>query len=215
MTDYIGWTIGWHLIATFARGFALLSIALASFIFASAPASACAGPHCDPNWAFQMEMQRRRDQEHHEMVVWESHRRQMEGYGSQQSGSSSGPVPPPPSEPPRYVPPPPPKGWQSRFTGFVTFKIGQDEDQDPSRFRYDYAIAMNYGSAEEAKAAATNLCRERCCAAGNRSTSTINASSPAMCTRTPFYRWSRTGMAVLGFMISRPWSSQSRSTARA
>ncbi|NJS13394.1 MAG: hypothetical protein HC788_00910 [Sphingopyxis sp.] len=108
-----------------------------------------------------MEMQKRRDQEHHEMVVRESHRRQMEGYGSQQSGSSSGSVPPPPSEPPRYVPPPPPKGWQSRFTGFVTFKIGQDEDQDPSRFRYDYAIAMNYGSAEEAKAAATNLCRER------------------------------------------------------
>ena len=125
----------------------------------AAPAFACAGPACDPNWAFQNQMLAQRAQEQQQM---EMHRRQMDMYYSGGSGSSSasGAVPLP-QQLPRYRPPPPPKGWQPRYTGFVSFKIGEDEDRDGRRFRYDYAIAMNYPTAQEARDAAARMCRER------------------------------------------------------
>jgi hypothetical protein len=137
---------------------AIFASCLLGLLAGQQPASACAGPHCDPNWAFQIQINAQRAQEQH---VLEAHRRQMDIYYSGQSSSSdsAGPISLP--EPPRYSPPPPPRGWQSRYTGFVTFKVGEDEDRDSSRFRYDYAVAMNYNSAADAKAAAAKLCRER------------------------------------------------------
>lgn len=124
----------------------------------SQPALACAGPHCDPNWAFQNQMNAQRAEEQRMM---EAHRRQMDMYYGGQGSSSGAQAPAPLPEPPVYRPPPPPRGWQPRFTGFVTYKVGEDEDRDPARFRHDYAIAMNFDSADEAKAAAAKLCRAR------------------------------------------------------
>ena len=121
-------------------------------------AAACAGPHCDPNWAFQNQMLAQRDAEARQM---EMHRRQMDMYYGGSDSSAGGATPSAPPAPPRYVPPPPPKGWQPRFTGFVSFKVGEDEDRDSNRFRYDYAIAMNYPTEAEARAAAAALCRQR------------------------------------------------------
>lgn len=119
--------------------------------------AACSGPHCDPNWAFQNQINAQRAQEQQMM---EAHQRQMDMYYGGQS-SSSGSAGASFSPPPRYTPPPPPKGWQSRFTGFVSFKTGEDEDRRDRGFRYDYALAMNYPTEAEARAAATEMCRDR------------------------------------------------------
>jgi hypothetical protein len=96
-----------------------------------------------------------------QQMMEEGHRRQMEMYYSSESGSSGPATPARLPEPPQYVAPPPPKGWQSRFTGFVSFKVGEDESRDDRSFRYDYAIAMNYPTQEEAHSAATEMCRKR------------------------------------------------------
>jgi hypothetical protein len=137
---------------------AILAAAAVSAFIGVQPVQACAGPHCDPNWAFQNQMLAQRAQEQQMM---EAHQRQMDMYFNGQSGGSDAPPPMSLPDPPRYVPPKPPVGWQQRFTGFVSFKVGEDEDRDDRRFRYDYAIAMNAATAEEAKAAATRMCRDR------------------------------------------------------
>lgn len=137
---------------------ALLLGALIAALQWSQPAMACAGPHCDPNWAFQNQINAQRAQEQQMM---EAHRRQLDIYYGGQGSSSGGEAPATLPEPPLYRAPPPPRGWQPRYSGFVTFKIGEDEDRDSNRFRYDYAIAMNFSSPDEAKAAAAKICRER------------------------------------------------------
>lgn len=136
----------------------LAAIGLIAAAIWTQPAMACAGPHCDPNWAFQNQMLAQRAQEEQQM---EMHRRQMDMYYAGADGSTGAPAAVALRPPPQYRPPPPPKGWQQRFTGFVTFKVSEDEDRDDARFRYDYAIAMNYPTAEEAKAAAARMCRDR------------------------------------------------------
>lgn len=138
---------------------AIVLFAMAALLAVPQPVAAqgCAGPHCDPNWAFQNQMLAQRAQEQQQM---EAHMRQMDMYYNGQQNGSSGSYAPPP-ELPRYTPPPPPKGWQSRYTGFVSFKVGQDEDRDSNRFRYGYALAMNHASEAEARAEAARMCRER------------------------------------------------------
>ena len=137
---------------------ASFAAAILAVMAAPQPAAAqgCAGPACDPNWAFQNQLNAQRAQEQAQM---EAHMRQMDQYYSGESGSPSPSGPPP--EPPRYEPPPPPRGWQSRYTGFVSFKVAENEDREPAGDRYDYALAMNYPTEAEARAAATRLCRER------------------------------------------------------
>lgn len=66
-----------------------------------------------------------------------------------------------PPAPRPYVPPPPPRGWESRFTGFVSFKVGEDEDRESRGFRNDFAIAMNFATEAEARAAVAEMCRKR------------------------------------------------------
>lgn len=67
-----------------------------------------------------------------------------------------------PYRPPGYKPPPRPKGWQKLWTGFSQFVVrveGQEgSDEVPV---YDYALAMNYPSEAEARAAAEGMCRLR------------------------------------------------------
>jgi hypothetical protein len=67
-----------------------------------------------------------------------------------------------PYRPPGYKPPPRPKGWQKLWTGFAEFVVRVDErDGSNERLIYDYAMAMNYPSEAEARAAAEGMCRVR------------------------------------------------------
>lgn len=67
-----------------------------------------------------------------------------------------------PYRPPGYKPPPRPKGWQKLWTGFAEFAVGvEPREGSDEKVIYDYALAMNYPSEAEARAAAEGMCRVR------------------------------------------------------